>query len=346
MIYIDDIIFSLQKFGGISTYFKHLSDSVKNSNIDAKALIFNDGNEDKDSSFYIQRKSRFLERFRTVDIPNSVSNNIVLHSSYYRYSKNNNVNNIISIYDFIYEKFETNLIKKKVHIYQKSKAISNSSAVICISESTKNDFLDYYPDYDPSKIFVTHLSHSSKSVENDSNYNFDDKFIKPYVLFVGMRSIHKNFLSCVEALKDINVEFKIVGGGGLNDLELKFLNKYVPLRYKYYSNIDNNSLNNLYQNAVCLLYPSYYEGFGLPILEAMANGCAVITSNYSSLPEVGGNACILLNNPSPVNLGESINLLLDYNSNLNYVRLGFINISRFSWENTCNNTFNIYKKFI
>ena len=189
MIVIDAIIFSLQKYGGISTYFKNLIQILNSENSKSAVFIY-EPDVKIASKRYIFQNKRILERIRPVKIVNKENSSILLHSSYYRYSTSKRVKNVITVYDFIYEKFEKNIIKKYIHIIQKSIAVKHSSAIICISESTKNDFLEYYPNYNPNKIFVTHLAHSTKSVEFEYDFNFDCKFLKPYCLFVGMRSFH------------------------------------------------------------------------------------------------------------------------------------------------------------
>jgi mannosyltransferase len=345
MIIIDAIIFSLQKHGGISTYFKNLIQILDSEN--TKSAVFIYENDVKlASNRLIYQNKRILERIRPIKIVKKEKSTTLLHSSYYRFSKSKHVKNVITVYDFIYEKFEKNIIKKYIHIIQKSIAIKNSSAIICISESTKNDFLEYYPNYDPNKIFVTHLAHSTKSVEFEKDFIFANKFLKPYCLFVGMRSFHKNFNSCVLALKDLEIEFKIIGGGKLNKKELALLNSTIPGRYQHLTNVDNAALNKYYESAICLLYPSIYEGFGLPILEAMANGCAVITTNASSIPEVAGDAAILLEEPSPIFIKDSIISLIDSNFNKSIIHKGFRNCEKFSWNITIKKTIDIYNQIL
>ncbi len=345
MIVIDAIIFSLQKHGGISTYFKNLIQILDSENTNSAVFVYEPEVKLASKRLIFQNK-RILERIRPIKIASKEKSQTLLHSSYYRFSKSKHVKNVITVYDFIYEKFEKNIFKKYIHIIQKSLAVKHSSAIICISESTKNDFLEYYPNYDPNKIFVTHLAHSTKSVEFENDFNFDNKFIKPYCLFVGMRSFHKNFNSCVLALKDVEIEFKIIGGGNLNKKELALLDSTIPGRYQHLTNVDNATLNKYYENSICLLYPSIYEGFGLPVLEAMANGCAVITTNASSIPEVAGDAAILLEEPSPSFIKDSIISLMDSNFNKSLIHKGFRNCEKFSWNITIKKTIEIYHKIL
>jgi mannosyltransferase len=346
MIVIDGIIFSLQKYGGISTYFSHLCQALINKELDSQILLYDEVALKKGFSSSVVQEKRLFERYRSIDLSSSYSNHSILHSSYYRYSSNKNVKNVITIYDFIYEKFESNYIKRNVHLMQKKQAVKRADAIICISESTRNDFFEYYPEYNPDQVFVTHLAHSSESVEYSPAYKFEKKFDKPFVLFVGMRSVHKNFTACVKALKNINVDLKIVGGGPLNDFESSLLESFVSGRYLHLNNVDNDALNKLYGDAVCLLYPSLYEGFGLPILEAQANGCPVIATNFSSIPEVAGDSAILLNDPSSNQICEAIGTLINPKINSDFVNKGFKNIEKFSWDETVKNTFEIYNQIL
>jgi mannosyltransferase len=346
MIIIDGIIFSLQKHGGISTYFTHLCRALNSAKLETGILLYNDSALKNEFNGGVIQEKRILERFRTVKIPSIYSKNCILHSSYYRSAADDNVKNIITIYDFIYEKFESNYIKKSVHLLQKRQAIKKASAIICISESTKVDFLEYYPEYNPEQVFVTHLAHSSESVQFSPDFIFEKKFERPYVLFVGMRSAHKNFNACVKALNNVDVDFKIVGGGPLSELEKKLLESNVAGRYQHLTYVNNDCLNRLYSDAVCLLYPSLYEGFGLPILEAQANGCAVVTTNSSSLPEVALDSAILLDIANSQSIEQAVSILLNDQINKSYVEKGFLNINRFDWSKTAMETIDIYTKIV
>ena len=114
---------------------------------------------------------------------------------------------------------------------------------------------------------------------------------KKYILYVGDRKGYKNFDITINVFQKLNdFIFVIVGGGDLIDDEKELLKK----ECFHYQGISTKDLNILYNNAFCLLYPSSYEGFGIPILEAMKAGCPVVSTNISSIPEVAGDAGLLV----------------------------------------------------
>jgi len=109
---------------------------------------------------------------------------------------------------------------------------------------------------------------------------------------------------------------------------------------------DDLDLVNLYQHAAFLIYPSIYEGFGLPVLEAMANDCPVICSNKSSLPEVSNDSALAINCENTEEIRSCMDkLFYDNDLRTNLVKLGRENVKRFTWHNTAINTLSVYKKY-
>ncbi|RYX96534.1 glycosyltransferase [bacterium] len=134
-------------------------------------------------------------------------------------------------------------------------------------------------------------------------------------------------------------DLKIIGSP-LKKSEIDFLNQIIPERWSVESNIDNAKLNSFYNNAFALLYPSSYEGFGIPILEAMKAGTPFIALNNSSIPEVAGNAGILLDS---LNIEDFMNALHKISLNrLNLIEKGFIQSQKFSWDKCFQQTLKVY----
>jgi mannosyltransferase len=335
MVYLDGIIFSLQKYGGISTYFRELHNGLVKRNFRNQLIIY-----EKDSNFLVKNSNvelfnkRIFERYRSLE---SLPLNSIFHSSYYRTSKQTNV---ITLYDFTYEKFGKGFFDK-VHINQKKKAIKNADIILCISENTKIDLLNYYPEAVKKKIFVTHLAASNDYFNKGLDYKL--RISDPYILFVGARSTYKNFIELVKSMKNFSsLKLYIVGGGDFSNEEILLLQKCCKNRYKHFKNFDNDKLNDLYNSAICLVYPSLYEGFGIPVIEAMSASCPVIASNCSSITEIATGSAILLDETNDVSITEAINkILIEENFDL-FRKIGLKNSLNFSWDLTVQKTIDSY----
>lgn len=354
-VYYDNIIFYLQNFGGISVYWNELSKRIKfASNVDLKFIeLINTKNKFSDRIFvnesdivYERKLSIKILRYLPV-INKMVHGNSIFHSSYYRFSLNKNIKNITTIHDFTYE-FHMGGLSAKVHQLQKRLAIKNSSGIICISKSTKKDLLSFYPELD-SKIIKVIYSAASDCYYPISNINiletrFSSLKDKKILSFVGKRIKYKNFTLAVNILKNLpeNYHLVIVGGGDLNKKEIEMLS-CIMNRFTHFKYINSEELNILYNVSFCYLYPSEYEGFGLPVLESMQAGCPVLCQNVSSIPEVYGQVDNLVMNMNSLNeFCKNILKLEDATYRKKIIKQGVLNAKKFSWNKTFNETFDFY----
>lgn len=353
MIYLDNIVFSLQKSGGISVvWYEHLKRLLNENVYDVKILEYDSAINNHfrkdliiDNDLLLQKSSKLLKLKRYLNPKfDSGSSPFLFHSSYYRTCRNKNAINITTVHDFTYEYFGKG-ITKKIHCNQKYKAIQNSDLVICISENTKQDLLRFLPEVNQDKIRVVYNGVSNDyfklPTSNDDRYKED-----PYVLFVGARNWYKNFDLAVEAIAETQLSLKIVGSP-LSDSELNFLeSKLGKNRYNYAGRVSNSELNMLYNNAYCLLYPSSYEGFGIPVIEAQKAGCPVIAMDCSSITEIVGDKSLLINDKSTNQIVQKLNLLKGPSFREQIISIGLENSRRFSWDNTYRNTMNVYEEAI
>ena len=351
-IIFDNIIFSLQNAGGISVVWYELLSRV----LIRKDIIF-ECIEFKGAKQNIFRKclnlsqtditslsKRFLRIIRYLDVKINLKTQFIFHSSYYRICSNPNAINITTVHDFTYEYFSKG-ISKKIHCWQKHRSIRKSDYIICISKNTKNDLLYFLPEIDTKKIHVIHngVSNDFKPL-NNAQYNIEQ--YQPYILFVGSRAEYKNFKLTVEAIGGTEFNLIIVGPELTSD-EKSIINSILGMeRIINKQGLSNEDLNVLYNHAFCLLYPSSYEGFGIPVLEAQKSGCPVIAYNGSSIPEIIGDTPLLLEQLSVSEVLNKIDLLRDTTSRSEIIQNGFENVKRFDWDVMGEKVIALYDKII
>jgi mannosyltransferase len=259
--------------------------------------------------------------------------------------KERNTKSVVTVYDFTYERYFP-LKQKLIHSWQKFRAIREADMVLCISESTRRDLLNYLPDVDPRKTRVTHLAANQIFFEPSVIQRPDILNMQAvedgYVLFVGARSTYKNFLPLVHALEGSHLHLVCVGGGAFSALERSECDARLLGRHHHIGWAEDAALKTLYTQAVGLVFPSLYEGFGIPIVEAMASGCPVVASNVSSLPEVAGDAGILLDKLDADSIRSAIRHIQEPGRRVELIALGKERAPRFTWQKCVDDTLRAY----
>ena len=225
---------------------------------------------------------------------------------------------VTTIHDLVVYKYPESLHPQIVTVQRRRLELVKKECdlIIAISQNTKKDIIEILK-IPEEKIRVIYEA---------ANPIFKPvvKKTKSYILGMGQLNSRKNIKRLKTAFHNLK----------LKDVELKIAN-----------NISTENLVELYSNALCFVYPSLYEGFGLPVLEAMACGCPVITSNISSLPEVGGQAAIYVDPFSVDDIREKINYVLKANRE-KLAKKGFEQVKKFSWEKTARETLKVYQSLL
>lgn len=248
----------------------------------------------------------------------------------------------ISVMDLSYIHFPQ--LFKRSDLYQLKNwtaySIRNASKVFTISKASKDDIIKTYR-ISGQKVVVTYPG--IKKLSNMAAKNNKLTIEGEYILFVGTLQPRKNISRLIEAFSKIKkgVSLVIVGKKGwLYDEILEAPKKFnVENRVKFLDFIEDEDLPQLYKKALCFVLPSLYEGFGLPVLEAMKYGCPVVTSNISSLPEAGGDAVLYVNPLDVEDIRKSLELIIN-NSELRHklIKKGYEQVKKFSWEKTARET--------
>jgi len=229
-----------------------------------------------------------------------------------------NIPAVVTIHDLIFMRFPEfyKTIDRKIYYNKVKYACNSAQKIIAISEQTREDIIQYF-NVDSKKIEVVYQSVSPvffepKSTENlYSKYNLQEQFL----LSVGTHEPRKNQLSILKAVNDKKLDIAIVFVGKHTSYTKK-LTRFVThnkmeKQVKFLNNLPESDLAGLYQMALFSVYNSFYEGFGLPVVEAMASKCPLITSNVSCLPETAGGAAILCAPNDIPELGNQIKLLME-----------------------------------
>lgn len=264
---------------------------------------------------------------------------------------------VVTCHDLIWHNYaEKSKSFKNMHLQKLNDfdfGYTNATRIIAISESTKRELLHHYPNLEEDRIDVIYHGSSFEEIINTKEACNDE--LSPdtgkYLLFVGSRGWYKNYNFFIKSAAPIlqeypDIEIICVGGGKFSKSEISDLSSLKMLSRVHQMDVDDTKLKRLYQNALCFVFPSLMEGFGLPTLEAFSCGCPVLLSASSCMPEVGGDAAIYFDPTDSNSLKEALYTIINDDGKLRYsmISKGHKQLKKFSWDKTAEKTKETYKK--
>lgn len=267
---------------------------------------------------------------------------------------------ILTVHDLTFVKFPKHLGRKMSSRYTKMlrRSCEEAKVIIAVSRATKNDLIKYFS-IPRDKIKVIYLGVEERFRKRLSQKMLISKMAKykihfPFVLFVGTIEPRKNIKNLLLAFDEYQRIYKnktlrlvLIGKNGWNTREIEAVYNNLPSKSKvvFLDCVSDDDLLYFYQSASVFVYPSMYEGFGLPVLEAMASGVPVITSNISSLPEVGGKAVSYIDPNNFREIARAINKVVsDKRIANNMIKASFLQSKKFSWKKFALETYKVYEE--
>lgn len=349
--------FDMQRFGGISRYFCEIihrlnskRDIAVRFSINYYLTSWHMGKHRIPIPRFLYRHYKKYCQQKNLELTIHLlknKKNYIFHPTYYDTYFLDYIGNhpfVITVHDMIHEKFPECFSDAELIIKQKREVITRANRIIAISENTKKDIIELLQ-IDPLKIDIIYHGTSMKSFSG--KYNL--KLPKRFLLFVGDRAPYKNFNRFIKAFTLLQKEdpelFLVCTGMNIRLIEKRMLTNLGIFEKIIHIKASDKKLSELYSRALAFVYPSLYEGFGIPILEAFACHCPVVLSNTSCFPEIAGDAGAYFDPYSEDSMFKAIKSVI-YNAQerQELINRGDKRLNIYSWEKAAQATEVVYKK--
>lgn len=357
-ILYDHQMFTMQKFGGVTRYFAELMACLPNgfeaclpSGLWSDNYYLSDTVGypsrvlDRPKNFRLRRRVYYFMNTKRTIRHTRCGEYDLLHPTWYDpyVLRGHRKPLVITVHDLIQERFHKDFLVYDRSAKNKQRMMNEADHIIAVSEHTKADIVTL-AGINPEKISVVHHGYR-KTVEPAP------PMADHYVLYVGDRRKYKNFTTFIEGMVPLLKEDErlsvICAGSPFTEAEYDFLKRLGIREYQLKAlQVTDAQLMSLYKYADVFVYPSLYEGFGIPILEAFANDCPVCLSKASCFPEVAGEAAIYFDPHSPQAIGDSVQQILKNKATANHLReLGKKRVTLFTIDKMVDETCRVYRKF-
>lgn len=363
-ILYDHQIFSSQIYGGISRYFCELMSyySVQGEPDFELALRYSNNRYLLDSGFARSKPffkdKKFIGKTTLLDHYNVqkscecllMGDYDVFHPTYYNPYFLKQVGSkpyVMTVYDMVHELYPEMYPTNDKTREWKRRSLKYASKIIAISENTRQDVVRFYG-LNEKKVDVIHLASSLRAIDTTKSLQFPGK----YLLFVGQRLRYKNFPFFIRAVaplmqQDSDLTIVCAGGGGFSPEESALFDSLGVAGRVSQLSVPDETLAALYGNARAFVFPSLYEGFGIPVLEAFACGCPVVLAESSCFPEVAGDAALYFDPRDEGALRSVLERIVKDESLRRDLRSrGFIRGEEFSWDKTASKTKTVYESLL
>lgn len=358
-ILYDNQMFTFQRFGGVTRYFADLMYNLPADEFESSVSMCFCENHYVTKT-YAQKylslnfpanyrvRRRIYQLFNRHCDWNAIKFNEfdIFHPTYYSPYFLNTLKRrqkpfVLTIHDMTFERYPQDVLIYDRTIQHKRRLATEANHIIAVSENTKRDIVELLG-IDPSKISVVH--HGIRPVCEKLSPIFDC-----YVLYVGERKGYKNFFQWLSAVRPLLVAdptLKVVcTGNAFTSSELKLFKKWNIDESLIHISANDIELASLYRHAICFVFPSHYEGFGIPILEAFSNNCPVCLSNASCFPEVAGDAALYFNPNDAQSMYDTLQELIASETLRNELSIkGNKRLREFSLEKMVEQTCDVYRK--